>query len=133
MARETMAERFDRLNTRGKELAANKAVGTPQPTAIHVQTIRVLSELLTLGQKHSTGNIPAPLRMMMTTLKRMEPTLIDEMAGVPADQIKEFLGQLVERLNSIINTPDESADDATTQQDNDGSSDQAGRPIASSE
>lgn len=83
--------------------------GSVAPTAVHSQSVKVLGDLLTMGQLFSTGKVPPGLRAMMRMLKKLEPELVHELAVVPPEQIKEFLGDLVSRLNSIINADDPSA------------------------
>lgn len=112
MERGSLAERYDRLAKRNTELARLPSSRTP-PTAVHVQTVRVLGRLLTMGQEFSTAKVPAPLRAMMRTLHKMEPMLIEELASVPPDAIREFLGQLRDELDAIIATPLEGEGSAT--------------------
>lgn len=99
----SLAERYDAIEKRRGEI--EKMGLQKQPTAVHIQTVKVLKDLLTLGRQFSTGSVPAPLRAMMRTLDKMEPVLIEELAAVPPEQIQVFLKDLADRLTSILEVP----------------------------
>jgi hypothetical protein len=99
--RRSLAERYDQLERRRDELTVAEA----QPSAVHVQTVKVLKDLLTMGKMFSTGRVPAPLRAMMRMLDRLEPELVKELAGVPPEAIREFLSDLMHRIGTIIEVP----------------------------
>ena len=99
----TIAERAALIDQREEELAARtETLVHNQPTAVHIQTVKVLRDLLTLGRKFSGPNVPAPLRMLMRTLDKMEPVLIEELADVDPDELKAFLLELRNRLDSVL-------------------------------
>lgn len=102
--REGLVERYERLERRQEELR-DKAVNARSHDPVHLATVRVLSDLMTMGARYSTARVPAGLRAMMLTLQRMEPVLVEELAKVPPDQIRVFLGELAGRLQSIVDTP----------------------------
>lgn len=105
MARKSLASTYDRLEQRRDELVNGQrdlVPGAVAPSAVHVQAVKVLGDLLTMGQLFSTGKVPPALRAMMRALKHMEPDLVRELAVVPPEQIKEFLRDLSARLLSIV-------------------------------
>ena len=103
MGRQSITERYDQLAARGAELAAH----APAVSPVHAQTVAVLRKLLTMGTKFSSDKVPMPLRAMMRTLERMEPVLVSELANVPPAAIREFLGELIAEMQTIVDTPEE--------------------------
>lgn len=102
MARRSLNEQYDDLIDRRAELMPAASKVSP----VHVQTVKVLGDLLTLGQQFSTGKVPPALRTMMRVLHKMEPELVTELAVVPPPVIKEFLQDLMDRIGSIVAMPD---------------------------
>lgn len=98
--RKSLMDRFEGLEGRRDELE-RRATAAAGPSPVHVQTIEVLSELLTLGRLFSTDKVPAPLRAMMRTLDRLKPTLLEELAQVPPEAIQSFMGDLARRIATI--------------------------------
>lgn len=103
MARRSLAEQYDHLVERRDELTTLSTTSTVSP--VHIQTVKVLGDLLTLGQQFSTGKVPPALRAMMRMLHKMEGDLITELAVVPPEAIQEFLQDLVDRMLTIIRMP----------------------------
>jgi hypothetical protein len=105
VARRSIADQYDALVGRRDELLAVSAPSTVSP--IHVQTVKVLGDLLTLGQQFSSGKVPPALRAMMRMLHKMEPELVNELSVVPPAMIKEFLADLMARMATIVDLPDD--------------------------
>lgn len=102
MGRPSITERYDRLAERGEELSHLGENISP----VHVETLNVLRELLTMGNRMSTNKVPAALRAMMRTLDRLQPVLLEELANVPPDSIREFMRDvLLPPIQRIIDTP----------------------------
>jgi hypothetical protein len=102
MGRQSITERFDRLEARGDELARLHAEVSP----VHVETLNVLRELLTMGNTMSTNKVPAALRAMMRTLDKLQPMLLEELANVPPESIRDFMREvLLPPIQRIIDTP----------------------------
>lgn len=104
MARRSLLERFEDLEGRRDDLEA-AAIAKASPSPVHVQTIEVLSELLTMGKMFSTDKVPAPLRAMMRTLDLMKPTLLEELAEVPPEAIQAFMTDLMHKIERITSAP----------------------------
>lgn len=103
MARMTIAERAAAIDRREEELAERtETLAHAQPTAVHIQTVKVLRDLLTLGRQFSGPSVPAPLRVLMRTLDKMEPALIEELADVNPEELKLFLRDLRDRIDSVL-------------------------------
>lgn len=101
MARRSLTERYDGLTARRAELD-HALLAHAQPTPVHTAMIDVLGSLLTLGNTFATDRVPAPLRAMMRTLDAMKPTLVEELANIPPDQIVAFMTQLRDELDGIV-------------------------------
>lgn len=87
------------LEGRQAELVQRGAV---QPTAVHVQTVEVLTHLLEMGKTfQSSDGIPAPLRVLMRTVEHMRPTLTSELASVPPEQIVSFMRTIENEIHKI--------------------------------
>jgi hypothetical protein len=99
MAKRSLLDSYDELVGRRAELTQTSG-GNVSP--IHVQTVKVLGDLLTLGQQFSTGKVPPALRAMMRMLHKMEPELVQELSVVPPAAIQEFLADLGRRIASIV-------------------------------
>jgi hypothetical protein len=105
VARTSIAARYAALEDRR---AAIVPAGQ-QPTALHLQTVRVLGELLEMAQLFSSSSVPAPLRAMMRMLHKLEPELVKELATVPAEEIRQFLRTLAEKIMTIVDVEEPGA------------------------
>lgn len=101
--RRSLAERYDQLEAKHSTMVAT-ATGA-QPTTMHIQLVKVLSDLLELCQQFSTSKTPAPLRALLRMVHKLEGELVKEMAHVPPEAIRSFLLDLVGRLMSIVDVP----------------------------
>lgn len=72
-----------------------------QPTAVHVQTVDVLTHLLEMGKSFQSDDLPPALRVMMRTVEHMKPTLTAELANVPPNQIVEFMRMIEGEIHKI--------------------------------
>lgn len=101
----SLEDRYARLEERKAELHA-RAMATATPT--HYAAVRVLSELLTMGERFSgpASAVPVQLRVMVRTLRKLEPVLVEEFAKVPPAQIKAFMTEMRDQINGIIEAPD---------------------------
>lgn len=97
-----MADRKS-LEERRRALEGIRAEMRPQaqPTAVHVQTVEVLADLLEMGKQFSSDEIPTPLRVLMRTVEKMRPTLTAELANVPPDQIVTFMRMIEGKIHQI--------------------------------
>jgi hypothetical protein len=107
VAKRSLADRYADLDDRRARIVSASA----QPTALHIQTVRVLGELLEMAQVFSSSNVPAPLRAMMRMLHKLEPELVKELANVPPEAIREFLHDLADKIMSIVNVEEPSSGD----------------------
>lgn len=97
---------LERLEDRGDKLAAEVLPARVSP--VHAATVSVLSELLSMGSRLSaTGETPTHLRVLMRTLERSRGVLLDSIAGVPADSIRAFMGELAARIQTIVDAPEQ--------------------------
>lgn len=103
--RRSILDRYERLEKRGDELAGVIAA----PSAVHTATVDVLRDLMSLGQKWSNAETPAHLKVMMRTLERSQPLLLEGIAGIPPESIVEFMRELRARIDRIINSGAEDA------------------------
>jgi hypothetical protein len=92
----SIAAQYDRLVERRAELAPRSV------HPVHQQAVKVLIDLIGMGELFSTRKVPAPLRAMMRTLKHMEPELVRELADVDPEVMREFLRDLSERINTVV-------------------------------
>lgn len=102
----------------------NKRLGvTGEPASpVHAVTMQVLSDLIGLGMgQASGGETPLIMRTLMRTLNEAKPMLLGNISKMPPAQIKAFMGDLVARMQTILDTPD------TTEGTTDGQS--AGEPV----
>lgn len=101
-----MADRKSLIQRRN-ELEGKRAridtLAQVQPTDVHIQTVEVLSHLLEMGKAFSSDEVPAHLRVLMRTIEKMKPTLTAELASVPPEQIKAFMGQIGREIAKITN------------------------------
>jgi hypothetical protein len=102
--RRSLTERYDRLEAHGDELAGAGVPAGALP--IHTATVDVLSDLFTMSEQLTSSDTPQHLRVMMRMLDKSRPMLLEGLTGVPPASIRAFLGDLVPRLQSIIDTPD---------------------------
>jgi hypothetical protein len=105
VARRTLSEQYDHLVDRRAELMSVSTSSTVSP--VHVQTVKVLGDLLTLGQQFSTGKVPPALRAMMRMLHKMQPELVQELSVVPPKVIRTFLADLIRQMQTIVDTDDD--------------------------
>lgn len=91
---------LDRLEGRADDLAPDARLAAASP--VHAATVAVLSDLLAMGSRLSTGDTPAHLRVLMRTLEKSRGLLLDSISGVPPEAIKAFMGELVARIQTIL-------------------------------
>jgi hypothetical protein len=97
-------ERYDSLGERRAVLDA-ATLAHAQPTPVHMAMVDVLSNLLSMGNQFSSEKVPVQLRTMMRVLDQMKPTLVTELARIPADQIQTFMAGLRDELDRIVQAP----------------------------
>lgn len=115
--RPTILDRYERLTERSDELA-KMALGV-HPTEVHRAAVEALTDLLGMATTYGGPKVPAPLRAMVRTLDRMQPVLIEEIAKVPPDQIRAFMGELAAKMQAIADTgtvPERGPDSAVADQ-----------------
>jgi hypothetical protein len=103
VARGSLSDRYDELTGRRDELMGATAA---QVHPVHVQAVKVLGDLLSMGQQFSTGKVNPGLRAMMRMLHKMEPELVTELSVVPPEVIKEFLADLARRILTVVDVND---------------------------
>lgn len=108
MARRTITQRYERTAADLDHAADELAGLAPALHPVHEKTVDVLAAFMEMGDKLSTtGETPAPVRALMTVLKRCRPLLLDQLGSVPPAAIKEFVADIRDQLQSIIDTPDD--------------------------
>lgn len=109
MRRRSILETLDHLNDTADGLAAMP--GARLPSRLHQVTFDTLFELLTLGSSMAASengqSVPLPLRAMLTTLQHSKPMLMEQMANVPEDVIRDFARNMTVRMQAIVDTPDD--------------------------
>lgn len=105
MTRRSILEVADDLDARGDALALMP--GTPEPTEVHLAALDVMTELMALGQRLATASsdVPHMLSAFLTTIDRSRPMMIEGLAKVPPSAIRQFLGALGERIQTVIDLP----------------------------
>lgn len=94
---------LERLADQGeKELDKGTPAGIPAAGPVHVQAAAVLSDLVKMGNALSNGQTPAVLRSFMRMLDKAQPMMLEGLAGVPAEQIKTFMRDLRDRIDTIL-------------------------------
>lgn len=98
----------DRANLTAADQRLDKRLGlTVAPSPVHIALVNVMGDLMSMGIKLSANNgTPTHLRVLMRTLDQMRPMLLENVSSMPPDRIKLFMGDLVARMQSIIDTPD---------------------------
>lgn len=99
-----------RLEDRGQQLAGQPVAGTTTPVSpVHLATVQVLSDLLTLGRSMESDATPTHLRVLMRTIDKSRPMLLESIASIPPAQVKSFMADLAARIASIVDAPEEDA------------------------
>lgn len=102
MSRSLLAN-LDKLNRR--DVAGEVAVpGAGLPSPVHVQTVAVMHDLMSLGRTLSGGSTPPVLRALMRTLDKSQSILLESIANVPPADIKRFMADLGARIQTIVDT-----------------------------
>lgn len=84
-----------------RDAARLAALGNPL-SPVHVITVDVLTDLMSIGEKLSRGGkTPPALRTLMKVLDRSRPLLLEQLAEIPPDQIQEFMRDLITRMQRI--------------------------------
>ena len=97
MARRSLTERYEELEGRREGIAARQHERIA-PSPVHL----ALVDLLTLGNTYANDRVPLPLRTMMRMLDSMRGTLVEELAGVPPEQIIPFMAGLRDQIDRIV-------------------------------
>lgn len=100
------AARLAELERRGAELAgADPTAGAPSP--VHAEAVNVMADLLSMAQRYSNGPTPPHMRALLRMLEAGRPMLVEQLATVPADAIRTFMGELIARMQRIVDAPGE--------------------------
>ena len=83
----------------------------PAPTAVHLATVGVLTDLMQLAVSMSNGETPVHLRALLTMLNKSRPMLLEGLTSLPPEAIVEFMRGLRDRINVIVDTPLEAVTD----------------------
>lgn len=69
----------------------------PEPGPLHLALVELLVNFLSAmeGFASQSGRVPAPLRAMGRTLKTLQPMMLEELGGVPEEEIRAFLQNVV--------------------------------------
>lgn len=100
--RRSISDHMAALENRGERLAMPAGM---QPSPVHVQAVQVMSELMTLGQQLSGPDTPTHLKVLMRTVEKGKPMLLEGLASVPPEKIQEFFRDLSARIQLIIDAP----------------------------
>jgi hypothetical protein len=79
----------------------------PAISPLHRQTVDVLTRLMLIGRQMTDKDTPQHFRMLMTMLEHSRDLMLEGIAKVPAPQIREFMTQLRDEIQSVIDAPDE--------------------------
>lgn len=107
-ARAQLDDAKNRSSLTAADERLNKKLGLVQaPSPVHIALVTVMGDLMSMGlSMSSNNNTPTHLRVLMRTLDQMKPMLLENVSSMPPDKIKTFMGDLVARMQSIIDTPD---------------------------
>lgn len=94
--------RADELTARAGNIEAPGAFlpGRPQPTDVHRRLVDLFDAVLSMGVKAEQGH--PMLRASLRTIRKLRPVALEELARVPEDEVKVFMGQLVQQLAGAI-------------------------------
>lgn len=73
------------------------ALGHALPTDAHKAVYQLLVDILELMTTHQE-DVPAPMRALIRTLKRMEGLALEELSKIPPDVLQTFVRSLGERM-----------------------------------
>lgn len=107
MGRMSITERHDRLARRGNEMdeGAAPAELIVAPSEVHRVTVEVLTDLLNIGERLSNGNTPPHLKILMRTMQKSRPMLLEGLTNIPPEAIQGFMAELGAKILTIANTP----------------------------
>lgn len=102
-----MAARFDELERRGNELAGRRRPGTPEPTEIHRRLVATLSDVLKTISNVSKDGVPTPILVAARAVRHMQGELLESIADVPEETVRNALLDIRGRIDSVLNAPDD--------------------------
>lgn len=78
------------------------------PTRTHVALIDLMDRILELGSRYANGGADDPagggvmLRTTVRTIRRLRPYVLEQLAKVPEDEIRAFMGTLIAEISAAI-------------------------------
>lgn len=99
------------LDAAGARLEQRLAATEPL-SPVHSVALDVLTDMIDLGVKMASGStggpeeVPLQLRVLMRTLAESRPLLERNIAKLPPRVIREFMADLVARMQLIVDAPD---------------------------
>ena len=79
------------------------AMGKEMPSDLHKAVYQLLLDLIGMITEHQE-DVPAALRILTRTFKRLENTVLEELTAVSEDQIRAMLIVFRDRIDTTLNT-----------------------------
>ena len=108
-----LSDRLARYEDETGERPWAETVAGPQPTPTHEALVDMMDRTLSLAKSaaHEGGGAATALAVALRTMQRLRPMALESLATVPVDEVRVFLRQLTNELESVIDAGEGVSDD----------------------
>lgn len=79
------------------------AMGKEMPSDLHKAVYQLLLDLISMITEHQ-DDVPAALRIITRTFKKLENTILEELTSVSEDQVRTILIVFRDRINATLDS-----------------------------